>query len=91
MLLGTSRVKKWQDVGVVQVRRDLDLSKEPLGAKYGSQIGPKDFDRNLPVVLHVVGEIDIGHAAGANFALDCVAAGKRASEGGGSVSHRRFR
>ena len=72
-------VDQAEDVGMLQRRDRLDLAQEPLGADDGGQLGPENLDRDLAVVLQVLGQIDRGHAALAELALDAVAA----AEGGG--------
>ena len=53
----------------------------------GGEFGPQDLDGDLAVVLEVVGEIDRGHAAGAELALDAVAVGQGGRELGQRVGH----
>ncbi len=65
-----------QDVGVLQVGDGLDLTQEPLGADDGRELGAQHLDGDLAVVLEVVGEVDGGHAALAELALDRVAVGQ---------------
>ena len=60
----------------------LISSHEPLGAEHGGELGLEDLERDLAVVLEVLGEVDGGHAALAQLALDAVAVG----EGGGEAS-----
>ena len=54
----------------------LDLAEEPLGADHRGQLGPQHLDRDLAPVLEVLGEVDGGHAALAELALDPVAVGE---------------
>ena len=67
---------------MVQPGRDLDLGEEPLDAQHRAQLGPEHLERDLAVVLEVGGEVDGGHAAGAELALDPVALGERLGQGG---------
>ena len=60
-------------------RGDPDLAGEPVGAEQRAELGPEHLDRHLAVVLEVVGQVDRGHAAAAELALEGVAA----REGGG--------
>ncbi len=55
----------------------LDLDHEALGAEHGGQLRLEDLDRDLAVVLEILRQVDRGHAAGAEFALDAVAIGQR--------------
>ena len=50
--------------------------EEPLGAEDGGQLGLQHLDRDVAVVLEVVGEIHGRHAALAQLALDPVAVGQ---------------
>jgi len=52
---------------------DVDLAEKPLGPQRGGQLGPEHFHCHLAMVLHILGEIDRGHAARAEFALEAVA------------------
>ena len=67
-------VEQRQDVRVLQVGRGLDLSEEAFGPYYSSQLGLQDLERDLSLVLEVVGEVDRGHPALTKFTLDAVAA-----------------
>ncbi len=61
---------------MLQVGGDLDLGQESLGAEHRGQLRPQHLDRDLAVVLQVLGEIDRGHAALAQLPLDAVAVGQ---------------
>jgi hypothetical protein len=63
-------------MGMVQVGRNSDFVEEPFSPNNERQLGLQDFDRHLPVVLEVAGQIDSRHAPSANFPLDCVAVGE---------------
>ena len=69
---------------MLQVRRDPDLGEEPLGAQHGAQLGIEHLERDVAIVLQVLREVDGGHAAGADLALDPVAV----SESGGQALQR---
>ena len=51
---------------------NADLAGEPVGAKGRREFGAEHFDGDLAVVLEVVGQVDGGHAALAELALDPV-------------------
>ena len=74
---------------MLQRRDGLDLAQEPLGADHGGELGLEDLDGDLAVVLEVLGEVDRGHAARAELALDAVAVGKSCCKVGPGVGHRR--
>ncbi len=76
---------------MLQVGGDLDLFEEPLGAEDGCEFGPQHFHRHLAVVLQVLGEIDRGHAARAEFFLDGVAVGEGGFETVEGVGHEGLR
>ena len=65
---------------MVELGRDPHFAQEALGADDGAQVGAKDFERDLAVVLQIAREIDGGHSAGADLALDGVAVGEGGSE-----------
>jgi len=65
---------------VLQRRGGLDLDHEPLGAEHGGQLGPQHLEGHLAIVAEVLGEVDGGHAAGAQLALDAVAVGEGSAE-----------
>ena len=71
---------------MLEVGGDLDLGQEPLGAEHGGQLGAQHLERDLAVVPQVVREVDGGHAARAELALDAVAVGE-----GGRKTAAQFR
>ena len=66
---------------MAESRGDADLIQEPVGAEDGGEFGAQHLERHVAVVLEVAGEVDGGHPAGAEFALDAVAIGERGGEG----------
>ncbi len=69
-----------------------DLLDEALGAEDGRELGLKDLERDLAVVLEVEGQVDRRHPARAE--LDGVPVGERRSEpwiGGHGPSNRGIR
>jgi hypothetical protein len=65
-----------QNVWVLQRRRDLDLPQEPIPTKHGGDLRLHHLDRDLSVVLEVLGKIHDGHPTSAKLALDGVAVGQ---------------
>lgn len=59
-----------------QVRRDFDFLDETLGTNDYCDFRVQHLDRNGPVVLAIVRKIDGGHAATAEFTLNCVFVGE---------------
>ena len=47
---------------VLEVGCRLDLSQEPLGTDDRSEFWLEHLERDLPLVLEVVGEVDCDHA-----------------------------
>ena len=76
---------------MLQVGGGLDFAEEPLGADDGGQLGPQDLDGDLAVVLEVLRQVDGGHAARAELALEAVAVGERLGEAGEDVGHQGLR
>ncbi len=68
-----TRVEQRQDVRVLEVRSRADLGEKPLSPDDRCQLGAQDFDGDAAVVPAVVGEINGGHAAGAELAVDAIA------------------
>ena len=73
---GHAAVEQGQDVRVLEVGGGLDLGQEALGADDGGEFGAEDLDGDGAIVLEVVGQVDRGHAALAELALDAVAVGQ---------------
>ena len=71
---------------MLQRRRGRDLLHEPLGAQHGGELRLEDLERDLALVLDVLGQVDGGHAARAELALDGVAVGEGVAEA--LVMHR---
>ena len=44
---------------MLQPGRDLDLAQEALRAHRGGQLRAKNLDRDVAVVLEIVGQIDV--------------------------------
>ena len=75
--VGVPRVEQGEDVRVLQRRGEFDLLQEPVGAEHCRELGVQHLDRDLPVVLDVLGEIHRRHPALAELTLDPVAIGQR--------------
>ena len=71
-----ARVDQAEDVRMLQGRDRLDLAQEPLGTDDRGELGLQDLDGDLAVVLEILREIDGGHAARAELALDAIAVGQ---------------
>ena len=71
-----TRVDQGEDMRMVEPRGDPDFGQEALRAEHGAELGAKDLDGDLSIVLEIVGEIDRGHAALTQLPLDAVAVGE---------------
>ena len=78
-----------KDVRVVQPGGDLDLVQETAGADLLGQVGTQYLDRDVAVVLEVVGEEDPRHPALAQLALEAVPGRERRAEALDQPSHDR--
>ena len=58
----------------------LISAEEAVAADDGAQLGMQDLDGDLAVVLQVFGEVDGGHAALTELALETVAVGQGCGE-----------
>ena len=58
---------------VREVGRRRDLCQEPLGSHYRREFGLEDLERDVTLMLQVVGQVDRGHTALTEFGLDAVA------------------
>ena len=75
---------------MLEVGGGLDLLQEPRGADERRELGVHDLDRHLAIVAHVMREIDRGHTAGAQLALESVAVGQGFFEAIERLSHERL-
>ena len=68
------RVEERENVRVAQPRGDGDLAGEPAAAQRAGDLGAQDLERHSALVLRVVRQVDGGHPAPAELALDQVGA-----------------
>ena len=80
-------VDEAEDMGMLERGDSLDLAQEPLGPDDGGELGAQDLDRDLAVVLQVLGQVDRGHAALAELPLDAVMLGERSLQSGCRLGH----
>ncbi len=66
---------------------ELDLAKEALGAERAGELGVEDLEGHRPVVAEVLGEVDGGHAAAPELAVEPVAVGQRGAQAVPPVAH----
>ena len=69
------------DVGVVEVRRGLCFAAEPFDERgFARVFREQGLQRDGPIEQPIMGQIDLGHPALGQFALDFVAVGKDPSD-----------
>jgi hypothetical protein len=83
------RVVEREDVRVLERGRRLDLGQEALAPDHRGELRLEDLERDLALVLEVLGEVDGGHPTLAEPLLDAVAAvqGRREAFGLRGVGH----
>ena len=65
---------------MVKSSRDFDLTEEPLCRERLGQLGAQHLERDVAIVLAVVGEEDDGHSAAPHLARDLVAITERPAQ-----------
>ena len=55
---------------MLQVGGRPDLAEKPLGADHGGELRAHDLDGDLAVVPEILRQVDGGHAAGPELALE---------------------
>ena len=58
---------------MVKLRDQPDFPEESLATKLGRHVGPQHLQRHIAVVLQIVREVDCGHPALAQFAVEAIA------------------
>jgi hypothetical protein len=81
------RIEEREEVGMLEVRGDLDLAQEPLDPEHGPELGVEDLVGDLPIVPEVAGEVHRGHPTASDLAVDRIAVREGVAEGGGDVGH----
>ena len=59
---------------------EVNFTLEALGAERGGKLGKQDFKGDGTVVADVMGQVDHGHAAAAQLALEGVTVGERVAQ-----------
>ena len=70
-----ARVEERQDVGMLEPGGEADLVQEALGPEHRAELGMQHLERDPPVVAEVPGQIDRGHAAAPELALETIVVG----------------
>src|SRR5688572_19030262 len=87
-------VEQREDVGMMQVGEDLDLTEKALCTERRGDIGTENLDRHVAMVLEIACEIYRGHRAASELAIDGIAVAEgrsEALEGGGAHRSRSGR
>ena len=87
--VGLVGIVERENVRVMKPGRGLDLVKEASGSHASRDVRPEHLDRDLAVVLEIVGEEDLRHPALTQLALDPVAGGDRSTEALDQFRHNR--
>jgi hypothetical protein len=86
--VGFAAVKEREDVRVLEVRGGGNFGKKSLRADDRGQFGAQYLHRHAAIVLDVLSQVDGGHAALSELALEAVAVGQGVGEAGEDVGHR---
>ena len=62
---------------MVEGGRDLDFPKKPFGPQCGRELGAQKLDRDETRVLEIAGQVNRGHPALTEFALDQISTSER--------------
>jgi hypothetical protein len=84
-------IEEAEDVGVLQPGGEFDFLEKAVGPQRTGDLGPEDLECDPPLVLEVAGEIDGGHAAPPELALDRVAVREAGLQKSGRVGHLQYR
>ena len=80
-----------ENVGMLQVRGELDLLLESGGADFARELGWEQLDHDLTVERCLVRQEQAAHPAPAQLLLDPVRVAERGLEAGEEVGHGRLR
>jgi hypothetical protein len=69
-----------QDVRMLELRGEADLSEKTLGAEHRRELRMEDLQRHGTAVLQIARQVDPGHPAAPELALEQVAAAKSISK-----------
>ncbi len=76
-----------QDVGVLEPGAELDLAEEAVGAQGSREVGMENLEGHGAVVAEVLGQVDGGHAAPTELALDAVATSQGVTQSARQIGH----
>ncbi len=89
--VGHPGVVQAEDVGMLELGGDADLAQEALGPDGGRQLRLEHLDGHHALVLGVAGEIDEGHPALTQQALNVVMAGEGFPQSFQLIGHGQLR
>ena len=69
---GLAGIEQRQDMRVLQVGGDPDLTQEAIDPEHGGELGAQHLHGDVTVVLEIPGAVHGRHAAGAELAIDGV-------------------
>jgi hypothetical protein len=72
---------------MIQPGSEADLAEEALGTQGRGELRVEQLQGDPPVVLEVLGEIDRGHSAAAELALETVAVAESVPELDDDIGH----
>src|SRR5439155_4188030 len=81
--------KDRHDVGMAEVRGDVDFANEPLTQETRGHLRIEHFDRDAAMRMLLHRQEHPGHAAGADLAFDVVTGGQALAQGVEHVQHAR--
>ena len=64
---------------------ELDLAEEAVGAERRRQLGVNDLERDRPLLPEVLSQVDRGHPAATDLALDAKAVGQGSLKSSGGI------
>jgi hypothetical protein len=77
---GLTGIVQCQNVGMLKPGGDSDFTEEAVGTDRCGQLGAENLDGDGPIVSGVMGQINGGHAALADQALDGIAPFERSTQ-----------
>src|SRR5690349_7428075 len=83
-----ARREQWNDVRMLELRGDLDLSAETLAIDAGRQIRRKHFDDDAPVERAIDCREDAAHAAAGQLVVELIGRAERILQLVGEFSHQ---
>ncbi len=82
-------VEDREDVRVIEPGGQVDLAEEALGTQGSGELRMEQLQGDPPVMLEVLGEVDRGHAAAPELALEHVALTEGSNKARGEVHRQR--